>query len=172
MFGTKGNNQKTDTTLVETPKKDLPPSIFDKNKQKEKDMQTKTVISKGCVFNGEISGENDINVFGKIQGSVSINSNVFTVEESAQVNASISAKLVVIKGKVVGNIEAIDKIIVKDSGNVTGDLVAPKVALTDGSYFKGNISMVDGKIKTSPVNKKHDTPTKPQDSAKNTIKYT
>lgn len=143
MFGTK----KNDTPSVETKKQDLPISIFDKNKQKEKDMQTKTIISKGCLFNGEISGENDINVFGKVQGNISINNNTLTVEESAQVNASISAKLVIIKGKVVGNIEAVDKIIVNDSGNVTGDLVAPKVALTDGSYFKGNVSMIDGNLK-------------------------
>ena len=151
MFNINSKNQASNTP-ADTDEQKLPESIFEQNKQKEQERQSKTIISKGCVIRGEVSGDNDIEVLGTIEGSVSLNGNTFSVEESAQVNANISAKHVNINGNVVGNIEAIEKIVINDTGKVTGDMVAPKVVLKDGSYFKGGISMVENKVKSTPVN--------------------
>ncbi len=65
-----------------------------------------------------------------------------TIEKLAKINAYVFAKIV------NGNIEASEKIVIIDSGNVTGGMSTPKVILKDGSYFKGNVSMTDTKVKT------------------------
>lgn len=154
MFNLNNKNQSADKSATETTDKELPESIFEQSRQKEAERQTKTVISKDCIIRGEITGGNDIEVLGTIEGTVSLNNNTFSVEESAQVNANISAKHVNINGQVVGNIEAIEKIVINDTGKVTGDMVAPKVVLKDGSYFKGGISMVENKVRSAPATKK------------------
>lgn len=105
--------------------------------------QNKAIISKQCHIKGDITGNDDISIFGKVEGTISIKDNTVTIEKSAKIDANIFAKVVNINGNIVGNIEASEKIVVADGGNVTGDMVAKKVILQDGSYFKGNVSMVD-----------------------------
>lgn len=118
----------------------------------EKKTQSRTVISKDCHVKGDVSGNDDMSIFGKIEGTIILKNNSVTIEKTAKINADIFAKIVNINGNIKGNIEASDKIIITDSGNVTGNMSAPKVILKDGSYFKGNVSMVDTKISTPAVN--------------------
>ena len=116
----------------------------------EQKTQSKTIISKGCHIKGDVSGNDDMSVFGKIEGTITLKNNSVTIEKSAQINADVFAKIVNVNGNIKGNIEASEKIVITDSGNVTGNMSAPKVILKDGSYFKGNVSMVDTKINTVP----------------------
>ena len=111
----------------------------------EQKSQSKAIISKECHIKGDISGDDDISIFGKVEGTISIKKNTVTIETSAKINANIFAKVVNVNGNVVGNIEAVEKIMVAGNGNVTGDMIATKVILQDGSYFKGNVSMIDNK---------------------------
>jgi cytoskeletal protein CcmA (bactofilin family) len=116
----------------------------------EQKTQSKTIISKDCHIKGDVSGNDDMSVFGKIEGTITLKNNSVTIEKSAQINADIFAKIVNVNGNIKGNIEADGKILITDSGNVTGNMSAPKIILKDGSYFKGNVSMVDTKINTVP----------------------
>ncbi len=116
----------------------------------EQKTQSKTIISKGCHIKGDVSGNDDMSVFGKIEGTITLKNNSVTIEKSAQINADVFAKIVNVNGNIKGNIESSEKIVITDSGNVTGNMSAPKVILKDGSYFKGNVSMVDTKINTVP----------------------
>lgn len=111
----------------------------------EQKSQGKAIISKGCHIKGDITGNDDISIFGKVKGAISVKSNTVTIENSAKINANIFAKIVHVDGHVVGNIEATDKIVVNGNGNVTGDMIAARIILQDGSYFKGNVSMIDNK---------------------------
>lgn len=106
----------------------------------------RTVISQGCFIKGEVSGNSDISIFGKVDGSIMLKDNILTIEGSSDIKASVLARVVNITGKVVGNIDANEKIIIHEYGNVTGDMTAPKVILKDGSYFKGNVSMTNSKV--------------------------
>ncbi len=109
----------------------------------ERESKSVTIISKECHIKGVISGNDDISVCGKVEGEITLKNNTVTIENSAKVDANILAKVANINGNIVGNIEATDKILITGSGNVTGDMVAKKVILQDGSYFKGNVSMID-----------------------------
>ena len=138
MFGTK--NPKT-TTLPET----RVTTTNNTQRPNATSSQEKTTISQGCFVQGEVSGTNDVSVFGKIDGTISLKDNILTIEKLSDIKANIEARIVNIIGRVVGNINANEKIIIHEGGSVTGDLDAPKVILKDNSYFKGNISMSENK---------------------------
>ena len=159
MFSTKKSESNT-----------APASNLDENTRpvisNEQKTQSKTVISKECHIKGNISGNDDISIFGTVEGTIKLN-NAVTIEKSAKVTADIFANVVNINGNVEGNITANEKIIITDGGNVTGDMSAPKIILKDGSYFKGNVSMQDTKVRTTPVNAIKSTPA-PTNTIKNT----
>ena len=90
---------------------------------------------------GDISGKEDIFVNGSIEGTVDLTDNGATVETSGRVQGSIVAKQVWIKGEVIGDIEALEKITIHAVGTVRGTITSPRVQIEDGAKFKGRIDM-------------------------------
>lgn len=152
MFNSKKPDTFTPSKAPTTPTRPVVNNVSRSIVSSEQKVKSNTTISTGCIIKGDVSGNDDMNIFGKIDGTISLNNNTLTVEKSATVSATISAKIVNINGNITGNIEASEKIIITDTGNVTGDLSAPKVILKDGSYFRGNVSMSDNKIDTNSKN--------------------
>ena len=105
-----------------------------------------TLVSEKCLITGEITGDNDMDVLGKIDGTILLKNNSVRVEDTAEVNADIFVNKIKIYGKVIGNIEAGERIIIPNGGSVIGDMTAPSIVLEDGAYFKGKITMTDKPI--------------------------
>ena len=99
------------------------------------------MIGPSITIKGEISGEEDLLIQGKVEGTIYLNGNQVSVGESGEVNADIHAKMIKIDGKVTGDITGIEKVVISKSGNVHGNVVAPRVTLEDGAIFKGSIDM-------------------------------
>jgi cytoskeletal protein CcmA (bactofilin family) len=136
-------------------------AMFDRNKNKaatppQKDSvssQTESVsaapatarsvamIGPSIIIKGEVTGEEDLLIQGKVEGTVYLNGNTVSVGESGQVTADIKAMVIKIDGKVTGDITANEKVVISRSGNVHGNIVAPRVTLEDGAIFKGSIDM-------------------------------
>ena len=97
-----------------------------------------------------------MDVLGKIDGTILLKNNSVRVEDTAEVNADIFVNKIKIYGKVTGNIEAGERIIIPNGGSVIGDMTAPSIVLEDGAYFKGKITMTDKPviaIKTAKIDK-------------------
>ncbi len=90
---------------------------------------------------GEVSGEENLLIEGKVDGSVSLRGKDLTVGSSGSVNANVSATVVKIDGEVKGDITGEEKVIISNTGKVQGNIVAPRVTLEDGAKFKGSIDM-------------------------------
>ena len=90
---------------------------------------------------GDVSGEEDLMVQGTVEGSITLKSHVVTVGKEGRVNATVDAKIIRIEGTVEGDLRGNEQIIVASSGNVRGNIVAPRVTLEDGCRFKGSIDM-------------------------------
>ena len=90
---------------------------------------------------GDISGKEDIFVNGSVEGTVDLADNDATVENSGRVQGSIMAKQVRVKGEVIGDIEAREKITIYATGTVQGTIISPRVEVEDGAKFKGRIDM-------------------------------
>jgi cytoskeletal protein CcmA (bactofilin family) len=78
---------------------------------------------------------------GLVEGTIELRQNVLTIAPNGKIMAKILAKSVVVLGHVHGNITAVEKIDIRDSGSVDGDLVAPRVAISEGAHFRGSIDM-------------------------------
>ena len=99
------------------------------------------MIGPSITIKGEVTGEEDLLIQGKVEGTINLNGNQVSIGESGHVCADIQAKVVKIDGKVTGDITGIEKVVISKSGNVRGNIVAPRVTLEDGAIFKGSIDM-------------------------------
>jgi cytoskeletal protein CcmA (bactofilin family) len=98
-------------------------------------------ISKGLFIKGEISGTESLYIDGKVEGSIVLNGNRVTVGRNGHVAASISAREVVVLGKVRGNVTASDRVDIRAEGALTGDVAAARISIEDGAFFKGGIDI-------------------------------
>jgi cytoskeletal protein CcmA (bactofilin family) len=98
-------------------------------------------IGKSIVINGELSGSEDLTIEGRVDGKIELKDHILTVGSNGRIKAQVSAKAIVVLGQVTGNLNATEKVDIKDTGSVEGDIVAPRVAIADGSHFKGSIDM-------------------------------
>ena len=107
-------------------------------RREERDVVT---IGKSIVIKGELSGSEDLTIEGNIEGKIELKQHVLTIGSHGRIRAQIFAKEVVVLGEVVGNVQASEKVVIRDNGMVEGDLVAPRVAIAEGARFRGGIDM-------------------------------
>ena len=99
------------------------------------------LIGKSVVVKGALSASEDMTIDGLVEGTIELRQNVLTIAPNGKIMAKILAKAVVVLGHVHGNITAVEKIDIRDSGSVDGDLIAPRVAISEGAHFRGSIDM-------------------------------
>jgi len=106
-------------------------------------------IGKSLVIKGEVSGSESLYIDGKIEGAINLPGNRVTVGRNGQVAANIMAREVVVLGKVRGNVHASDRVDIRSEGSLTGDVIAARISIEDGAFFKGGIDIrkpgADGK---------------------------
>jgi cytoskeletal protein CcmA (bactofilin family) len=100
-------------------------------------------IGKSIVFKGELSGDEDLQIDGQVEGNVSLPGNELTVGPNGQVDAEIHAKSVQVIGKVSGNVIATERVEVHSTGHVKGDIRAPKLLIQEGAVVNGSIQMTE-----------------------------
>jgi cytoskeletal protein CcmA (bactofilin family) len=108
----------------------------------DKESDKQTVIGPETRISGELRGDEDVIVRGRVEGRVNITS-VFTVEESAIVQADVEARVILISGVVVGNVIAAEIVRLSDKARVVGDINAPRVVIEAGAAFRGRLDMGD-----------------------------
>jgi len=106
-------------------------------------------IGQSIHIKGELTGNEDLTIEGKVEGKVLLKDHNLTIGANGKITAEIQAKTVMVVGEVVGNITADDKVEVAATGSLRGDIVAPRVVLADGAEFKGSIDM-DRKPSVAP----------------------
>ena len=116
------------------------------------------MIGSSIVIKGTVTGDEDLLIEGKVEGTIDLKSNVVSVGQSGRVSADINAKTVNIEGEVTGDITGNEKVVISKSGNVRGNIVAPRVTLEDGAIFKGSIDMDPGETAVKKVSLASDKP--------------
>ena len=103
--------------------------------------QEQATIGKSLIIKGEVTGSESLYIDGKVEGSIQLPGNRVTVGRNGQVNANINAREVVVLGKVRGNLTASDRVDIRNEGSLTGDVVAQRISIEDGAFFKGGIDI-------------------------------
>jgi cytoskeletal protein CcmA (bactofilin family) len=104
-------------------------------------------IGRSVVIKGEVTGSESLYIDGRIEGTVTFADNRVTVGRNGVVVANISAREVVIMGKVAGNIECSDRVDIRSEGSLTGDIVSQRISIEDGAMLKGAIQVKSTEIR-------------------------
>ncbi|HEX9190131.1 MAG TPA: polymer-forming cytoskeletal protein [Vicinamibacteria bacterium] len=100
---------------------------------------------------GDVTGEEDLTILGRVQGKVELPQHSVTVGESGRVDADIRAKVVSVAGEVHGNLLAGEQILIRKTATMLGNLTAPRVGLEDGCRFRGTVDMETQPEKSRPA---------------------
>lgn len=100
-----------------------------------------TVIGKSVIIRGELTGSEDLFMDGQIEGTITLTDSRLTIGPNAIVNADISVQDVIIFGRVNGNIKAIGTIDLRQTANVTGDVLAGRLAIEESAMIKGRVEL-------------------------------
>jgi cytoskeletal protein CcmA (bactofilin family) len=98
-------------------------------------------IGKSVVVKGELSGSEDLYVDGQVEGSIALKNNSLTVGPHGQIKASVEAKGIVVQGKLEGNVIATDRVDLRKSAIVTGDITTQRISIEEGAYLKGKVDI-------------------------------
>lgn len=131
-------------------------------------------IGRSITIRGDVTGDEDLLIQGRIEGTVDLKQHSVTVGPEGRVKADIKGRTVTIEGEVDGDVQGQEQVALRASSKVNGDIVAPRVVLEDGASFLGSIDM-SGKTPTTAPQTPPTTPTKPPkpvDSSKSSTSTT
>jgi len=101
----------------------------------------RATIGPSIFIKGDLSGDEDLIIEGRVEGKVDLKQNNVTVGRNGRVKADVFGQVVIIEGEVDGNVFAGEQAILRQAGAIRGNITAPRVVLEDGSRFKGSIDM-------------------------------
>jgi cytoskeletal protein CcmA (bactofilin family) len=88
-----------------------------------------------------LTGNEDLTIDGAVEGKIELKENSLTIGPNGKIKADINAKAVTITGEVHGNVTAEEKVEIRETGRLLGDIVAPRLVIADGAFFKGSVEM-------------------------------
>jgi cytoskeletal protein CcmA (bactofilin family) len=104
-------------------------------------------IGKSVIIKGELSGSEDLYLDGEVEGNIDLRNHNLVIGPNGRVHANVFAKDVVIHGKVDGKVIGSDKVELKKSAVVNGDIETQRIVIEDGAFFKGAIDIRKGEVK-------------------------
>jgi cytoskeletal protein CcmA (bactofilin family) len=99
------------------------------------------VIGPSITVKGDVIGEEDLVIDGRVEGEIRVNRHSVTVGRNGKIKADIHAKSIQVEGEVLGNLWGDEAVVIRRTGKVNGNVTAPRVTLEDGSTFRGSIDM-------------------------------
>lgn len=103
--------------------------------------QVPAMIGPSIRIKGDLAGEENLVIEGQVEGTIHLERNDLTIGSNGRIKADIQAKTVIVEGQIEGDIVGKEKVIIRRTGNMRGNIVAPRVTLEDGAMFKGSIEM-------------------------------
>ncbi|MEJ2127547.1 MAG: polymer-forming cytoskeletal protein [Woeseiaceae bacterium] len=130
------NEQLTESQVIAF--RDVPKSVQRDDQQQGGEV---SVIGETLHFKGELSAGEDLVIEGKVEGTVNQGKCCLTVKPKGIMLANVNATKIFIEGRVEGDLSATVSVTIRESGEVTGNIIAPRVAIDEGATFNGNIEM-------------------------------
>jgi cytoskeletal protein CcmA (bactofilin family) len=99
------------------------------------------INGQSIVIKGDISGSEDLVIAGRVEGSIALDGRVLTLAAGSHVVGTVTAAAVVVSGTIEGSIEAADRLEIKETAVIEGDLSTPRLLVADGAHLKADIDM-------------------------------
>ena len=103
--------------------------------------RTAARIGASLQVKGHVTGGEDLQIDGIVNGPISLSGHELTVGTTAQLTSEVHAGEVVVYGKIVGNVHARGRVDIKRDGSIVGDIACARISIEDGAHFKGRIEI-------------------------------
>jgi cytoskeletal protein CcmA (bactofilin family) len=103
----------------------------------------RATIGRSITLKGEVTGDEDLVIQGRVEGSVDLKQHSVEIGPEGRVTADVSGRVVTVEGHVDGNLRAHERVVLRKTAHVEGDITSPRVTLEDGAYFRGGVEMTD-----------------------------
>jgi cytoskeletal protein CcmA (bactofilin family) len=123
--------------------KDVPESVRPTREREVQGPAAVSVIGESLYFKGELSAGEDLIIEGTVEGRINQGKCCLTLKPNGRILADVNATKIFIDGTVQGDLRATVSVTIRASGDVTGNIVAPRVAIEDGATFNGTVEMRD-----------------------------
>lgn len=100
-------------------------------------------IGKSVVIRGELTGNEDLYLDGEIEGNINLRDHKLVIGPNGKIKATITARDIVLHGRVEGNVSATERVELKKACTLIGDVSTQRIVIEDGAYFKGSIDIKD-----------------------------
>jgi cytoskeletal protein CcmA (bactofilin family) len=136
LWKTTGGPEREETPVVQPP-------IVAPRKEEARATEGATManIGKSISIKGEVTGDEDLVVEGRVEGRIELKTGQVTIGPNGDVKAEVAAKQIVVIGRVAGNLHATERVEIRETGRVDGDLVAPRLTIQEGAQVNGAITM-------------------------------
>lgn len=118
------------------------------------------VIGRSIRINGDLHGNEDVRVEGDVTGIIKLKKHTLTIGAEGKIHADVYAKAVTVDGLMEGDMYGSERISIRKSAQVRGNITAPRVILEDGARFKGSIEM-DPKVAAAALDEDAAADSKP-----------
>lgn len=122
-------------------------------------------IGQSIIFKGELTGDEDLEIEGQVDGTVDLTNHQLTVGANGRLTAQVTAKSIIVVGQVIGDLTATERIEIQATGVVEGNLRAPRLNVQEGAVLNGSIDMTATSANAEP--KKPATPPRSAPNAGN-----
>ena len=133
--------KKDDMPEPSTATRPEPSTAYERSGAPRPAVGERAAIGRSITINGDVTGDEDLLIQGKVDGTVNLKQHSVTIGPEGEVRANIAARVAIIEGKVEGNIIADEQVVLRSTARVQGDIAAPRVVLEDGARFRGGVDM-------------------------------
>jgi cytoskeletal protein CcmA (bactofilin family) len=134
-----------------------------RGREREGKGDTMANIGKSITISGDLTGEEDLVIEGKVEGKVTLPNSQLTIGANGSIKAEVQAKSVVVVGRVAGNVRGTERVEIQATGIVEGDVIAPRLVVAEGAVVNGSIQMTSKGAASS-----HATPSAPAEARRAT----
>jgi cytoskeletal protein CcmA (bactofilin family) len=99
-----------------------------------------SVLGATLRFRGELSAQEDLIVQGSVEGTIT-HTSCLAIGPEGSMKGDIRARIIVIDGKVEGDLYATESVNIRATARVKGNVFAPRVGITEGAFFQGQVEM-------------------------------
>jgi cytoskeletal protein CcmA (bactofilin family) len=119
-------------------------------------------IGRSLVIKGEVTGAESLFIDGRVEGTINFPDNRVTVGRNGTVAANITAKEVVIMGKVQGNVDCADRLDIRSEGLLSGDVITHRISVEEGAILKGGVEVRNSEKKDQKTQSQVQVQNKPE----------
>ena len=102
-------------------------------------METIAKIGPSIHIKGEVTSREPLTIAGKVEGTIDVDGHALTVDEGGHVTAKVTALTIVVAGAVSGSLHASERITIRKTATIEGDLAAPAISLAEGATITGRV---------------------------------